>query len=143
MIDDLVERSADPARVKASLDRLPHPRADLEAVAEPLVAVLAASRSLTQVLAGDDGALEVLSVDAPRAPAPTGLGDLVRWKHRELLRIAARDLTGVDDLVTTTSALADLASDVLRVVIDTLEGPRDGDRLAVIGMGKLGGAELN
>ena len=144
MIDDLIERSADPARVRASIERLSHTRADLEAVADPLVAVLAASRSLTHVLVTDVGALAVLHADAVRPPAPTGLGDLVTWKRRELLRIAARDLTGADDLVVSTRALAELATEVLRVVVATTgEVLRSGDRLSVIGMGKLGGAELN
>jgi glutamate-ammonia-ligase adenylyltransferase len=144
VIEDLAERSADPARVRAAVQRLPHARGDLEAVAEALVAVLAASRSLGQLLARDVDALAMLAADAPRTDPPEGLGDLVTWKHRELLRIAARDLTGVDDLVVTTRRLADLATDVLGVVVDgTGDALRAGDRLAVIGMGKLGGAELN
>ncbi|MFL6207003.1 MAG: bifunctional [glutamine synthetase] adenylyltransferase/[glutamine synthetase]-adenylyl-L-tyrosine phosphorylase [Acidimicrobiales bacterium] len=144
MIEDLVERSADPARVRLALARLPHPAADLEAVAEPLVAVLAASRSLTQVLAADAGALSVLATGAPRTAPPPQLGDLVTWKRRELLRIAGRDLTGVDDLVTTTAALAELAADVLSVVAGAARATLGADdRLAVIGMGKLGGVELN
>ena len=145
MIDDLAERSADPARVRAALDRLPHPRADLEAVGEPLVAVLAASRSLGRVLATDPAALEALRGDAPRTDPPvSGLGDLVGWKRRELLRIAARDLTGVDGVEVVTAALADLADDVLRVVVGSA-GDVFGadDRIAVIGMGKLGAHELN
>ena len=46
----------------------------------------------------DAGALAMLRPDAPRAIRPRpALGELVTWKRRELLRIAARDLTGVDD----------------------------------------------
>ena len=56
----------------------------------------------------------------------------MRWKDHELLRIAARDLAGIDGLEETTAALADLATDVLRA-----------DDMALIGMGKLGGRELN
>ena len=144
MIEELAERSADPARVRAALARLPHPRPDLEAVAEPLVAVLAASRSLGRVLATDEEALDSLRADASRPAAPEGLGDLVAWKRRELLRIAARDLTGASELVEITQELADLATTVLRVVADAVGAAlADGDRLAVIGMGKLGGLELN
>src|SRR5688572_27379531 len=100
-----------------ALARLPHPRAELERVAEPLVAVLAASRSLSRVLATDEHALAMLTDDAGRPPPPPALGDLVTWKQRELLRIAARDLTGVDDLVVATLALSELATDVLAVVV--------------------------
>ena len=144
MIEELAERSADPTRVRAALARLPHPTSELEPVAEPLVAVLAASRSLARVLATDAEALGTLRPDAPRTDPPSGLEPLVTWKHRELLRIAARDLTGVDGVETTTAALADLATDVLGVAVDTAgDVLAHGERLAVIGMGKLGGAELN
>jgi glutamate-ammonia-ligase adenylyltransferase len=144
VIDELVERSADPARVRAALHRLPHAVADLEPVAEPLVAVLAASRSLAHVLATDAGALAVLTPGAPRPDPPDRLGDLVTWKRRELLRIAARDLIGTDDLVAATAALSAMAGDVLSVVVATVrEVLGVDDRLAVIGMGKLGGDELN
>ena len=92
----------------------------------------------------DDAALAMLRPDAPRVDPPTALDELVTWKRRELLRIAARDLTGADSLEVTTAALADLAADVLRVVVDTADDVlAPDDRLAVIGMGKLGGTELN
>jgi glutamate-ammonia-ligase adenylyltransferase len=146
VISDAVERSADPARVRAALERLPHPIEQLEEVADPLVTVLAASRSLGRLLAADPAALDSLRRDAQPVPAPT-TGDpteIVGWKRRELLRVAARDLTGVDDLEATTSALSQLATDVLRSVLQTItDGLGRDDRLAVIGMGKLGGDELN
>jgi glutamate-ammonia-ligase adenylyltransferase len=145
VIDDLVERSADPARVRAALEWLPHPTERLEEVAEPLVAVLAASRSLARVLASDPTALDALRPDAPREGPPSdGVAPVVEWKRRELLRVAARDLTGVDGLEATTSALARLATDVLQRVLHlTGDGLESDDRLAIIGMGKLGGDELN
>ena len=96
------------------------------------------------MLAMDDAALAMLRPDAPRVDPPTALDDLVTWKRRELLRIAARDLTGADSLEVTTAALADLAADVLRVVADTTDDVlAPDDRMAIIGMGKLGGTELN
>jgi glutamate-ammonia-ligase adenylyltransferase len=144
VIEELIDRSADPERVKAALERLPHAPEELEPVAEPLVAVLAASRSLARVLASDADAISVLRPDAVRTAPPHRLGDLVRWKRHELLRIAARDLVGTDDLVTATAALSALAADVLSVVVDLVRDRlRVEDRLAVIGMGKLGGGELN
>ena len=77
---------------------------------------------------------------------------LKRFQRREMLRVAARDLFGALDretLTTTTaqlSALADALVDrTLRIV--TAELAARGDvlpgRFAVIGMGKLGGADLN
>jgi glutamate-ammonia-ligase adenylyltransferase len=74
----------------------------------------------------------------------------VAWKQHELLRIAARDLIGIDGLEATGAALADLAADVLDgaslLAAAADDGPAeeaDETVLAVIGMGKLGGRELN
>ena len=143
MIDELAERSADPARVRTALDRLPHPRDDLEAVAEPLVAVLAASRSL----AACSRRTPRRSRARPERRASIRravLDDLVAWKRRELLRIAARDLVGADSLEVTTAALAALARTSCGSwpTRPTMRSAPD-DRLAIIGMGKLGGNELN
>ena len=66
--------------------------------------------------------------------------ELVRWKRLEYLRIAARDLLGVDSLDLVGAALAEMAEDVVRGALE-LAGSNGG--LAVIGMGKLGGRELN
>ncbi len=151
-VSDVVERSADPDRVRASLARLVdvHPSlvAEVEAgssTGAALVAVLAASRSLGRLLLEDASAAAMLDPHAERAEPPmTENHDLVAWKRRELLRIAGRDLTGVDLLERTTGALSAMAADVLagahRLATATLGR---GDRLAVVGMGKLGGAELN
>jgi glutamate-ammonia-ligase adenylyltransferase len=145
VIEELIDRSADPARVRWALDRLPHDRADLEAVAPQLVAVLAASRSLGRLLAADPESLVALRPNAPREPVADGsIDDVVTWKRRELLRIAVRDLTGVDRLEDTTAALADMASDVLDALATRAHADmQSGDRLGIIGMGKLGGCELN
>jgi glutamate-ammonia-ligase adenylyltransferase len=76
--------------------------------------------------------------------ADTTGDELVRWKQLELLRIAARDLIGLDPLERTTVALADLSADVLdgAALLASALVPGEGE-LAVIGMGKLGGHELN
>ncbi len=80
---------------------------------------------------------------------------LRRFKYRQLLRIASRDLLGDADLTVTTEELAGLAdvclaeawrvSDAaLRARYGAPQGPGGGETgLAVIGMGKLGGEELN
>ena len=80
---------------------------------------------------------------------------LRRFKYRQLLRIGARDLLGDADMGTTTEELSRLADACLRQAwLDAdadararFGAPLDGDGretgLIVIGMGKLGGMELN
>jgi glutamate-ammonia-ligase adenylyltransferase len=147
---DAVERSAAPVTVRAPLARLveTHPGLavrlddDVE-LARALVAVLAASRSLTRLCESDPRCIEVLADLGDRPPVDARSATaLAAWKRLELLRIAARDLTGLDELEAVVAALADLADDVLRGAVGLAEVPR-GESLAVIGMGKLGGQELN
>ncbi|MYU19472.1 bifunctional [glutamine synthetase] adenylyltransferase/[glutamine synthetase]-adenylyl-L-tyrosine phosphorylase, partial [Streptomyces sp. SID8361] len=67
--------------------------------------------------------------------------------RRALLAIAARDVCGTTDLTQTAAELADLATATLRAALEIAveEQPQDAAacRLAVIGMGKCGGRELN
>ncbi|MFE0629030.1 bifunctional [glutamine synthetase] adenylyltransferase/[glutamine synthetase]-adenylyl-L-tyrosine phosphorylase [Streptomyces sp. NPDC058864] len=67
--------------------------------------------------------------------------------RRCMLGIAARDVCGTSDLVQTAAELADLATATLRAALAMAEAEAPGDtalcRLAVIGMGKCGGHELN
>ncbi|MGW3242638.1 bifunctional [glutamine synthetase] adenylyltransferase/[glutamine synthetase]-adenylyl-L-tyrosine phosphorylase [Streptomyces sp. NPDC001070] len=67
--------------------------------------------------------------------------------RRCMLGIAARDVCGTSDLVHTAAELADLATATLRAALAMAEAEAPGDaalcRLAVIGMGKCGGHELN
>ncbi|MCQ8829144.1 bifunctional [glutamine synthetase] adenylyltransferase/[glutamine synthetase]-adenylyl-L-tyrosine phosphorylase [Streptomyces malaysiensis] len=67
--------------------------------------------------------------------------------RRALLAIAARDVCGTTDITQTAAELADLATATLRAALEIAveEQPRDAAacRLAVIGMGKCGGRELN
>ncbi|MGQ0520076.1 MAG: bifunctional [glutamine synthetase] adenylyltransferase/[glutamine synthetase]-adenylyl-L-tyrosine phosphorylase [Actinomycetota bacterium] len=149
-VDRAVERSAAPAAVAIALDELGarHPglRDRLETDAELLhtvVAVTAASRLLTRVLTADPLALAVLDdLDARPRLQPTTATDLVAAKQRELLRIAARDLVELDLLEAVGRRLAHLADDVVAAACD-LAGEEATAGLAVIGMGKLGGRELN
>jgi len=76
---------------------------------------------------------------------------LKRWKRRELLRIAARDLQRRETVPAIAAQLSDLAIVIVTRVLDivtqqALEASSR-DRLpgafAVIAMGKLGGHELN
>lgn len=149
---DLVERSADPDRVRTALARLVEVQptvADEVAAASPLgvalVAVLSASRSLGRLLLDDGLALAALDPRTERSDVPeTGIDDLVRWKRRELLRIAGRDLVGADSLEATTTALSTMAGTVLAGALALAgEDLQPDDRLVVIAMGKLGAVELN
>ena len=77
---------------------------------------------------------------------------LKRFQRRELLRVAARDLFGMlnrESLTTTTTQLSNLADALvdrtLRLAAAEAarkQGPLPG-RFAVVGMGKLGGGDLN
>jgi glutamate-ammonia-ligase adenylyltransferase len=146
-LTDAVERSAAPAAVGVAVERLveeqPAIAEQLNADAElrdAVIAVAGASRSLTDLCIRDAHAIDVLA-DLDTRPARDGddAEALARWKRLELLRIAARDLLGYDNLAAVGSALAALADEVL----DTAAALAGSNGLTVIGMGKLGGRELN
>ncbi len=146
------DASAAPAAVRSAFEWLLE-RDDTAARldADPQLAfrsatVMGVSRSLTRLIESDPLALDILvdldtrpDLVALRASDDDPVQALVRWKHLEHLRIAARDVAGHDDLETVGANLSNLAADVLgeahRIV--------DGDGLAVVGMGKLGAHELN
>jgi glutamate-ammonia-ligase adenylyltransferase len=90
----------------------------------------------------------------PYAPVPTADGydvhvyDELRLAYRRgVLNLAARDLTGAAELEEVSAELADLAAGTLdaALAVARAELPADAEpcRLAVIGMGKCGGRELN
>ncbi|MDQ6854919.1 MAG: bifunctional [glutamine synthetase] adenylyltransferase/[glutamine synthetase]-adenylyl-L-tyrosine phosphorylase, partial [Actinomycetota bacterium] len=159
-----VDRSADPTAARALLTRLleGHPELGDELGTSPrvrdaLVALSAASRSLSNAIVQDPSLLDPLrdgegfrrerelpeyraSVAEFLAGAEDGAAALRRWKRRELLRIAARDLLGAADLPAVGRELAALAEVCLRCALELVDPDVP---LAVIGMGKLGGRELN
>jgi glutamate-ammonia-ligase adenylyltransferase len=65
---------------------------------------------------------------------------LLRLKESEELRIATRDVLGLDHVDATAGGLTDLAEAVLHAAVETLEPPVP---MAVIAMGRFGGAELS
>jgi glutamate-ammonia-ligase adenylyltransferase len=146
-LPELIERSADPAAVRSALDRVDASVSERLAsdsmFARAFVATVAASRSATRLIHTDPAAVAVLAELDTAVPngSDADVDGLVRWKRLEQLRIMARDLLGLDDLETTTAALAEVATAVLQAAV-RMAGA-DGDGLAVIGMGKLGGRELN
>ena len=115
-----------------------------------LLGSLAAAPWTAQRMRDELGSVLASGADAPRLAAA-----LRRLRRHVMLSLIARDATGVADLhevVRTTTALAELglqaavahhAQDLAAVhgVPSSAEGtPQD---LLVVGMGKLGGAELN
>jgi glutamate-ammonia-ligase adenylyltransferase len=75
------------------------------------------------------------------------LNALRRVKKRQMLRIGARDLLGLADVKQLTFELSGLADGLLemtsRLGQEKLGPPPAGGRFVVLGMGKLGGQELN
>jgi [glutamine synthetase] adenylyltransferase / [glutamine synthetase]-adenylyl-L-tyrosine phosphorylase len=126
------DRLADGRRFAA-----PRPRAEL--VAEAIAVVSGARPRASPGPAGR----------RPTDPLPAGPSwdGLRRFKRRELLRVAVRDLAGQVAVEETAAELADLADACLEAALAVAAGETGYDpppmRLAVLGMGKLGGTELN
>ncbi len=108
-----------------------------------------ASRSMSSAVRRNPSLLQVL--DPPgdfvtekttlKAPDDSDSVDgLRRWKRRQLLRIALRDLLGEADLATVGRELSVLAQACFTRALEIVD---EGPPLAIIGMGKLGGNELN
>jgi glutamate-ammonia-ligase adenylyltransferase len=158
-----IDRAADPAVAANGLQRVveaaPSLAAELatnEFLLDALVAVVVASRSLLASIVHDPAALDDLRDGAAlaaertldeyhaRARDLTTAGDrgasLRLWKQREIVRIAARDLIGIAELPMLARELAALAQACLGAAVD-IAAPQM--PFAVIGMGKLGGRELN
>ncbi len=159
-LDDLVDRSAAPDVVRAFIRHLLSERPDdgarlvegnqPSAIAQALVAVAAASNALGRLCLSDRGALDVLAhLDQPVDIDAEEVATLARAKRLELLRIAARDLLGLDTLETVGASLAALGGNVLAGAVALTGdsggtgGAEDSAGFSVIGMGKLGARELN
>jgi glutamate-ammonia-ligase adenylyltransferase len=157
------ERAADAAAARAGVERLaeaqPETVDELEAggiLLDAVVALAPASHSLFAALVQDPAATALLRdrvaltavatdadyasllADVPAADDPAA--ELRRRKRRALVRIAARDLLGMADLATTGRELAAIAQACLAAALDIAAPVAP---MAVIGMGKLGGRELN
>src|SRR5207302_4162496 len=103
----------------------------------------------------EDLAADLAQTLGPFETRDARMNALRRFKYRQLLRIGARDLLGDADLAVTTEELSHLAdaclaqstADALGEARARFGAPLDADgretSLAVIGMGKLGGDELN
>ena len=153
MLRAAADRSAAPEAVRPVVDRLLDERPALAgrlaesdeptALGRALVSVAGASNALARLCLADPAAVEVLDRLEHRSVLDASSADALAATSRlELLRIAARDLLGTDPLEQTGAALAALAAAVLNGAV-ALSAEGAGGGLAVIGMGKLGGAELN
>lgn len=103
----------------------------------------------------DDFAEDLAQSLRPFTTREARMNALRRFKYRQLLRIGARDLLGDADLSVTTEELSRLADACLAQALRDAEAaararhgaPLDAGGketgLAIIGMGKLGGEELN
>ena len=140
---------ADPAAAARALERIAagHGIGDRlaadGALSSALAAVTAASPWLTRILVTDPLAVEVAARPddpLPDVPDTDPEARLRRLKALGLLRVAVRDLLGLDDLEQVGRGLADLAAQLLGGAYAASPGARG---MAVIAMGKLGGTELN
>jgi glutamate-ammonia-ligase adenylyltransferase len=149
------------------------PSALAEAARDPacaarLVTLLGASPLVTRLLLAEE-TFWPAALAAPTAPvqalAPppaveAGADAETLWRHlrvlkrRRILLIAARDLLGDASLEDTTAALSTLAEDALELAVagtraamvaahGDVVGPGGPTGFVVLGMGKLGGRELN
>jgi [glutamine synthetase] adenylyltransferase / [glutamine synthetase]-adenylyl-L-tyrosine phosphorylase len=104
--------------------------------------------TMRQWLAEDLAAALALDL-APFTTRESRLNALRRFKYRHLLRIGARDLLGDADLIVTTEELSRLADVCIAAVWRDSEAAlreqygQPDSSMAAIGMGKLGGEELN
>src|SRR5687767_1769629 len=167
---EVIDRAAAPRQARLVLTRLldAHPQladrlASDRLFASALVALSDASRSLSEAVIADTGLLaplddpDGLAAECPHdtytAKARQAVADdeedpgrgLRRWKRQQLLRIAVRDLLRLADLPAVGRELASLAEGCLQAALGLAEARHGGAglKVAVIGMGKLGGRELN
>src|SRR5206468_2899371 len=125
-------------------------------VALRLARLLALSRYATDLLTRDPEALRLLADGAELAPRKASvlcdgfvaaaarhrdpaaaIGAVRALRRRELLRIACADVLGQLDVNAVGEALAEVTDATLAAALDV--AGRAGLRLAVIGMGRLGG----
>ncbi len=105
-----------------------------------------ALRTLDQVEVGATADAVAAAVSASGDPAEQAMG-IAAIRRRATADLAGRDLTGVATLDEVGTELARLAEGVLtgalRAVHTSVAGAEPAARIAVVGMGKLGGLELN
>jgi len=137
--------------------------------ARRLCLVLGSSRALAENVErnpelisslGDDSALAPTSRDALVEEATARMGQrlgesrrraqLIRLRQEQLVRIAARDLLGIDDVGSTGASLTSMSEALIEAALaEALGAVRAGSpaqeqlEFCVIGMGHLGGGEMS
>jgi [glutamine synthetase] adenylyltransferase / [glutamine synthetase]-adenylyl-L-tyrosine phosphorylase len=107
-------------------------------ITELILRIDRSSSALARLLKSDPSALRVLANLDHVSDVPPNIADIDSWHARELLRITARDLSGIDTLEITTSLLSDAADTVLNRCLEEVGGG-----ITVVAMGKHGARELN
>jgi glutamate-ammonia-ligase adenylyltransferase len=127
--------------------------------ARRLCLVLGSSRVMAEAIGRNPELIAELDNDRALAPAPRSVlvdeatdrlsrpGDegrqrarLVRFTQDKMLRIATRDLLDIDDISSTGTALTNVAESVLETAVTQVV---EDVAFCVIGMGRLGGAEMS
>ncbi|MFD0585260.1 bifunctional [glutamine synthetase] adenylyltransferase/[glutamine synthetase]-adenylyl-L-tyrosine phosphorylase [Dactylosporangium darangshiense] len=131
-------------------------------VALRLARLLALSRYVTELLVHDPEALRLLADDAELVPRSaevltegfaaaaarhddpeTAINAVRALRRRELFRIACADLLGLLDVTTVGDALSAVIDATLRATLGVTAGAEPPLEFAIIGMGRLGGAETS
>jgi glutamate-ammonia-ligase adenylyltransferase len=185
--EKIVKASADPARVQTFLDSVVAPREQSwlngcsTDSARILATVVSGSQFFAELLVANPALLAQLDFEQLQFPRRAdglqrevqrcvnpklkaldyagALAELRRLKQRECLRIAARDLGRLSDVVEITQELSDLADVCLDAVLQIVskqlsekfgnpfhqdpQGRWQPTPFCVFGLGKLGGQELN
>src|SRR2546423_12757383 len=166
-VAEVIDRAAAPGQARLVLTRLleAHPEiagrlASDRLFVSALVALIDASHSLSEAVIADVGLLaplddpDGLAAECPQeqytSQALQAVADdaenpgrgLRRWKRQQLLRIAVRDPLGQAALPPVGPEPAAPAQGCLQAAL-AVSGADSALRVAVIGMGKLGGRELN
>jgi [glutamine synthetase] adenylyltransferase / [glutamine synthetase]-adenylyl-L-tyrosine phosphorylase len=119
---------------------------DLLARHPELLTAMADQHRLATVREPGELVASATAIVARHAEAAAAWDGLRRFKRRELVRVAVRDLTGdlpVERVGTELSALAQACLEAGLGVAMREAGPEPPVRVAVLAMGKLGGAELS
>lgn len=161
----VVEAAAFPEGAEGALVRLAEDHPEVwEDIAEggifcrAVVAVSDVSRSFTEAVRRDPSLLESLrpagvlereltsedlleNLSEELASKPDT--DIRHWKRSQMLRIMVRDIEGGADLMSVTREVSALADACLIHCFEQARQAHPDVRMAIIGMGKLGGNELN
>ena len=134
-------------------------------MAERLARILASSRYAVELLKRAPQTVQMLADDAELAPRPlaeldsemqaaagrqkdpvAGIEAIRAIRRRELFRVAAGDLLGLNDVFAVGEALSDLASATIDATLAVVRHASEADvvpEIAVIAMGRWGGRELS